>query len=228
MSPDDPRPAGHALRCCRTCGAVFRPVGKARYCSEECRHGTDAGYNAGCREACCRRAHARARKRDRCVPNPHVPPLGTVRRVRALARLGWSSSELSRRLGHDRTYLAKVLTEAKIEATTALKVAELYADLSMTWCTSPTARRTADEARAKGWPPPLAWDRIDDPTRSRPAGSTPHRLAWRFSSTSTSREPGSARSVTASACRGTRCRSGARTTASLPCSSASVTARSGP
>lgn len=178
-APDDPcTTAGHALRCCRTCGAVFRPVGKARYCSDECRHGTDAGYNAGCREACCRRAHARARKRDRCIPNPHVPPLGTVRRVQALARLGWSSSELSRRLGHDRTYLAKVLTESKIEATTALKVAELYADLSMTWCTTPTAGRTAAEARAKGYPPPLAWNRIDDPNET-PTGweyTPPSRL----------------------------------------------------
>lgn len=170
IAPDDPRRGTHwALRSCRTCGALFRPVAKARYCSEECRHGTDAGYNAGCREACCRAAHARARKRDRCVPNPHVPSIGTVRRVQALSRLGWSFAELSRRLGHDRTYLSKVMDEAMVEAHTALKVAEMYAELSMTWCTSPTASRTAAEARTKGYPPPLAWDRIDDPNES-PAG----------------------------------------------------------
>ncbi|TAJ21803.1 MAG: hypothetical protein EPO65_00450 [Dehalococcoidia bacterium] len=152
-------------RPCRTCQQPFRVVGKARYCSWDCRHGTDAGYNAGCSCERCRAAHARAHKRSRIKPRPLVPSVGSQRRIRALARLGWSSREISRRMGRERSFVQKVMGRATLEQATVDAITRLYDELSMTWCTSPAAARVAADARAKGWPPPLAWDDedLDDP-----------------------------------------------------------------
>lgn len=161
-------------RLCRTCRSPFKPAGKARYCSPACRCGTDAGYNAGCRCARCRAAHARNHKKLRLRPRPLVDATGTHRRVKALARLGWSTAELSRRLGKTRSYLAKTMDRDRVDQDTAAAVARLYDQLSMTWCTDTTAARTAATARASGWAPPLAWDEgaIDDPAAT-PAGRLP-------------------------------------------------------
>ena len=161
------------VRPCRTCGTAFRPVGKSRYCSTACRCGTDAGYNAGCTCDRCRAAHAKVRNLSRMGNRAAVPAVGTVRRIQALACLGWSASDLSRRLGRDRTYLAKTVTRDTVERPTAAAVAKLYDELSMTWCTTATAPRTAADARSRGWAPPLAWDEraIDDPDAA-PAGHT--------------------------------------------------------
>jgi hypothetical protein len=159
-------------RLCVTCRRPFEYRSKARYCSDDCRHGTDAGYNRGCDCARCRAAHARNHKRLRCFPNPAQPAVGTHRRIQALARLGWSTAELSRRLGRHRSYALKVLQNSTLEPATVRVFAELYDELSMTWCTAATAGRTAADARRRGWPPPLAWDddTIDD-LAATPAGS---------------------------------------------------------
>lgn len=161
-------------RPCRTCGEPFRPVAKARYCSTACRCGTDAGYNAGCKCTRCLAAHSRARNISRMRANPRVPSVGVVRRIQALACLGWSSAEVSRRLGMDRTYLCKTILRETVEPATAAAVTALYDELSMTWCTTKTAARTAAAARSRGWAPPLAWDErgLDDPTAT-PAGHSP-------------------------------------------------------
>lgn len=159
-------PQNTVVRPCVACGRTFRPVGKDRYCSDGCRCGTDAGYNSGCRCTGCKRAHARNHKKLRCIPNPPVDATGTRRRVQALARLGWSTAELSRHLGRHRSYLLKVLRNDQLEAATVLTVRALYDELSMTWSTSSTAARTAADARSRGWAAPLEWDEhtIDDPT----------------------------------------------------------------
>lgn len=150
-------------RACVRCGTTFDGYGKTRYCSQQCRCGTDAGYNSGCSCNDCRRAHARARNYARMNTRHWVSALGSQRRIRALARLGWSSAELSRRLGKHRSYLLKVMSNDLLEQLTATAIATLYEDLCMTRCTSPTAGRTAAVAASHGWPPPLAWDNIDDP-----------------------------------------------------------------
>jgi hypothetical protein len=155
-------------RACVRCGTTFDGYGKTRYCSQQCRCGTDAGYNSGCSCNDCRRAHARARNYARMNTRHWVPALGSQRRIRALARLGWSSAELSRRLGKHRSYLLKVMSNDRLEQLTATAIATLYEDLCMTRCTSATAGRTATDASARGWPPPLAWDDIDDPNECPP------------------------------------------------------------
>lgn len=154
---------------CRTCGNPFAGRGKARYCSDECRHGTDAGYGSGCTCAPCKAAHARNHKRLRCVPAPRIPGLGTHRRIQALMCLGWSTADLSQRIGRHRSYLLKVMLRDTVEPPTAVLVAALYDELCMTRCTTRTAGRTAADALSRGWVPPLGWDDIDDRAEN-PAG----------------------------------------------------------
>ena len=135
------------------------------------RHGRYAGYIAGCREFCCRRAAAdyqRKRYFDHRVlglPPRHVDKTGTVRRVQALQRLGWSAEVMSHMLGHSGAYLNVTINRdgrLGVHQRTAEKVRDLYERLSMTIGPSDITRRRALRA---GWAPPMAWDddTIDDP-----------------------------------------------------------------
>lgn len=93
---------------------------------------------------------------------------GTRRRLQALACLGWSGAELSRRLGLPEYRLQRVTHADRVLASTARRVAALYAEM---WGQRPTAEsataaemiaRTIRAARAAGWVPPLGWDDIDE------------------------------------------------------------------
>lgn len=129
------------------------------------RHGSNRGYNAGCHEACCRKAHARDRKRLRCRPTPLLDCTGARRRVDALALLGYDMSTVSRLLGHDRTYVRKVTENDLIHPDTHQALAALYDRLSMTPHGGPFADRIIRAARARRAVPALGWDdhTIDDP-----------------------------------------------------------------
>lgn len=96
---------------------------------------------------------------------PMVCPIGTRRRIRALARLGWSRTELAHRLGLPVEYVESVFTFDRIEQPLAAAVVALYDRLSMTLSPEPGAAHTAAFARRMTWPAPLAWDddAIDDP-----------------------------------------------------------------
>ena len=91
--------------------------------------------------------------------------------LRALVALGWSMSELGRRLGM--RYGANAVTlieddERLIQRGTVDRIEQLYAELSMTLPpqTNRTARTTASRARnlarRHGWLPPLALDDVYD------------------------------------------------------------------
>lgn len=139
------------------------------------RHGTYAGYNAGCRNECCRRAardYQRQRYFDYAVlglPPRCIDKTGSSRRVHALQALGWSAETLSSMLGYSRAYLNVAINRDSrrgIHQDTARRIADLYDRLSMTL--PPETRCTGRQreiARRKGWLPPLAWDddTIDDP-----------------------------------------------------------------
>lgn len=137
--------------------------------ADDPRHGTNAGYSyGGCREQCCKKAHARAMNLWRMGrADKLVPALGTHRRIQALMTLGWSGREMSRRIGHHRDYLAKVLDSRLVSSSTARKVADLYDALCMTLPpqTSSTTQ-TRNLAQRKGYAPPLAYDDIDDPNEN--------------------------------------------------------------
>lgn len=139
----------------------------------DARHGTSAGYCAGCRDECCRTAIAdysrSLRARQYLAGGPLiVDALGTKRRIRALMALGWTGRQIDAELGRKPTYTANLLCGPdRVNRATAASVAAVYERLSMRLpADEPDANRqviarTRGEARRKGWAPPLAWDEID-------------------------------------------------------------------
>lgn len=91
-----------------------------------------------------------------------VDATGTTRRLRALAAVGWSNSELGKRAGVDHSTVCQWANSRRVRVATAATVRRLYEELSMTPGPSTKVRQLAAK---RGWPPPLAWDddRIDDP-----------------------------------------------------------------
>ena len=149
--------------------------------ADDPRHNSTAGYVAGCRESCCRAAIAAWMKHYRTRRYLHghqqIDGLGTRRRIRALMALGWSTAVLDAELGKARTYTTALLRRnGPVYVTTAQQYAALYERLSMTLPPDETryqrqfASRARNLARRNGWPPPFAWDDIDDPNE-RPQGA---------------------------------------------------------
>jgi hypothetical protein len=91
-----------------------------------------------------------------------LPPtrIGTIRRLHALMRRGFSRTEIALRTGIPRAGISHALYDAPIVAertTTAVK--ELFETLSLEeWGPAP---RTAAYAAKKNWAPPAAWIGID-------------------------------------------------------------------
>lgn len=150
------------------------------------RHGTTNGYRKGCRDACCRAAAAAARAAERKrryllrTDYLSVPPLGTHRRIQALVALGWSLAEISRRAGYDRSHVPLILTRhGPLQARTVERIAKVYDTLSMQLPEEKTgpqrhaASKARNLARRNGWPPPLAWDDIDNDPAPATAGYGP-------------------------------------------------------
>lgn len=96
-----------------------------------------------------------------------VDPTGMVRRLRALACLGYGSTELAAHMGvaDCRVRLLMRATWA-VHAATDAQVTAAYDRLSDTPATGPYRRSIARRAAARGWLPPLAWDddTIGDPS----------------------------------------------------------------
>lgn len=145
--------------------------------AEDDRHGTYAGYQAGCtsRHQCtlvsprtCTDAERRYQnriKRDRAYGRPRkVPSIGSVRRIQALMYLGWSGTYLAQRLDVLRTNLPTHTRFPTMRAWKAEQITALYEELRAAEPFGPS-ERTAARARAAGFLPPEAWDGtyIDDP-----------------------------------------------------------------
>lgn len=128
------------------------------------RHGTRRGFDvhrkAG-QVACdaCKRAAARY-EQERQLDLMHGKPrqidaTGTRRRIQALARLGWPSDAI----GLPRQQVWHLTQQKYVLRATAEAVAEVYERLSMSLGPSVVTRIRAER---KGWPPPLAWNDIDN------------------------------------------------------------------
>ncbi|HXJ28558.1 MAG TPA: hypothetical protein VNH17_22790 [Streptosporangiaceae bacterium] len=104
-----------------------------------------------------------------------VDGTGTRRRVQALVARGWSQARLAARLGMKPSNLGHLIyRRPMVTAATARAMRDLYEEL---WDRNPpeeahrdkiAASRARRYAAERGWPPPLAWDDIDDP-RAVPA-----------------------------------------------------------
>lgn len=109
-----------------------------------------------------------------------VDATGTVRRLRALATLGWSTREIAARAGVSHKAAAQARRgAATVKATTRDRIAAVYRSLLTSTPVGLTPRQrggithTRDVARRNGWAGPLAWDDIDnDPA---PADVAPYR-----------------------------------------------------
>lgn len=145
------------------------------------RHGSTRGFHAGCREACCRQAQNRYEKASKYRKHAGIvwaiPALGTQRRIQALMRLGWSSTQIAEEAGFlHRNQVFGILKGQRgrpcryVERKTARAVGAAFERLSMRLpAPTPSRARTIAMAETNGWPPPLAWDDIDDPNEE-PSG----------------------------------------------------------
>lgn len=135
------------------------------------RHGTRTGYrwHTENRVPTCgqcrawRSAAGRSYRRRRYLAHEplSMDATGTRRRIQALAAIGWPLRELATRLDVLPSAVNHWTRRPLVHRSTAVKVAELFEQLSMTLGPSARARTCAQKA---GWPPPLAWgEDIDDP-----------------------------------------------------------------
>lgn len=138
-----------------------------------------------CRCDDCRRIHMAWQKlyKHEVLNGQHrtIDSAGTMRRLQALAAIGWSTVKLARQLGVTQGPLWRLMMQPhRVRRETATRVAALYDRL---WNQPPPAGRGAVYARnsaaRKGWPPPLAWDddTIDDPA-AEPQGVRTSENQW--------------------------------------------------
>lgn len=108
---------------------------------------------------------------------------GTRRRIMGLSAIGYNFTAIARKLGTDKSVVGNLNARMKksVYPATAEKIRAVYDELSMIpplldedWI----AKRTANEAKRRGYPSPLAWDddTIDDPY-ALPEGLT-HRQSY--------------------------------------------------
>lgn len=142
------------------------------------RHGTRSAYRAhGCRCTLCRVANAEYAKARRygvkAVRDVGVDPTGTIRRLRALAAVGWGWTAIAGKTGIYPEHLWRLSKDVppKVHRSTAGKITALYDEV---WGLEPPRETSAQRhnatyarniARKRGWAPPMAWDDdgIDDP-----------------------------------------------------------------
>lgn len=138
---------------------------------DDVRHGQPRGYYAHLKdgeEPCleCRAATSRYNNLRRMGRiNPQVSSVGTRRRLQALMAIGWDQHSLAVEVGVTNTRISNLVRGINPEVTsqTAARVARVYDRLSMSARDGTKAARYARTvARRQGWPPPLAWDDIDN------------------------------------------------------------------
>lgn len=154
---------------------IDRTLGKT--CPPDHKHGqAHTCYNThGCRCRSCRTAKSRHRNpyewetRRRVGRDVWVPAAGTVRRLRALAVMGWPISAIAAETNLFHRSLGKVRegSRARVHLSTHQAVSAVFERFSMQYNTTRAGRITRTRALAKGWLPPLAWDDVDRDRRAK-------------------------------------------------------------
>ena len=143
--------------------------------ADDPRHGSLAGYKAGCRDQCCRAGAAhyqRWREYDQMLGRPRTLPVrGFRRRVEALRAIGWSVNDIASAIGMDVRNLPRTCEGTSVYRATHQKLAEAYERMCMKPPTDRYASRRRTLAVRRGCIPPLAWDDIDrDVTPAKTSG----------------------------------------------------------
>jgi hypothetical protein len=157
---------------------IDRTVGKD--CPPDHKHAqTHTCYNThGCRCDECTHAKNTTRRdydwedRRRRGRDVWIPATGTMRRLQALAVIGWSTAEIAARMDSHYRPLQRIRAGERVHVhmSTARRVAGVFEELCMHVRHDRAAKIARNRAAAKGWLPPLAWDDIDtDANKSRPA-----------------------------------------------------------
>jgi hypothetical protein len=92
--------------------------------------------------------------------NKFIPAVGSIRRVQALAAMGWPQVEIAARIGVDQRGLSHMLRQQFVTGKTAQKIRRVFDELHMT---PGPSRRTMLVARNWGYVTSMAWDDMDDP-----------------------------------------------------------------
>ena len=146
--------------------SMATPHDKPRLRPDDPRHGSWAGYGAGCRLECCREAACNYQKRRRYDADNGRPRMvdarDTKRRLQALAAIGWDFYSIATEMGEHREWVWQIYRRDTVRVITAKKVDAVYNRLCMTVPTGWIADRARRSAAAKGWVGPLAWDDIDN------------------------------------------------------------------
>lgn len=136
-------------------------------------HGTDYWYRRGCRCQLCdewRRAEYRSSadfyKKQRAASGVDVlvPAAPTVRRLRALARIGWSAQAIADRTGMTEFHISRTrrgINGPDVLASTDRAVRDIYEVLSMTVNDTHHGRKAMSVAKKNGWLAPLDWEDIE-------------------------------------------------------------------
>lgn len=103
-----------------------------------------------------------------------MPALGTMRRLQALAVIGWSCDQIAARIGSHYRPLQKIRAgeREKVRLSTARRVAAVYEELAMHPRYDHSGNLTRHTAQRRRWLPPLAWEDIDRDERARIARKT--------------------------------------------------------
>jgi len=104
-------------------------------------------------------------------PEALIPALASQRRLRALARLGWTTSAIGVRIGFSLSELAKIRlgTRKTIRADIAAAIHRAFDELRIEPAPKDSfAVRVRNLAIREGWPRPIDWDgyAMDDPAAS--------------------------------------------------------------
>lgn len=121
-----------------------------------------------------------ASTRDKILAANLPTAIGIQRRLRALARLGWSmrmvAAEMGTRWPDNLLVLLRRDQVKYVREDFALAVVAVYERLSMRLPPDgPGVSRARNRALAEGWYPPLAWDDIDHDARPHRRDRTPRK-----------------------------------------------------
>lgn len=143
-----------------------------RLCPPDHKHGktNNCHVNHGCRCDDCRTS----RNKRRAIPDWEarrlsgmdvtVPMIGTQRRLKALAYVGWSAQAIADMIGSNYRPILKIRNgdNERVKLSTHRKIAEVYQRLALTDAPGRSGEITRGYARHNGYHSALAWNNIDD------------------------------------------------------------------